>query len=133
MDNNKTVGIVNYSYLLQEITAFFNLSLQEIKKKYADYPLCLMDYFEAGIEEKSIEIRFDQEGITITCEINNDSKCQFVYLFPDKNEFAEKFVLFLKDTYDYDFIKNRWIASGFYITVKKIDRLSSEICLMFYY
>ena len=86
MDNNNIVGIKSYYYLLQQITSLLNLSLPEIRQKYINYPYCLIDYFEKEVEEKSIEIRFDQEAFTMTCLFSSEGKCEFVYLFPDKNE-----------------------------------------------
>lgn len=131
-NNNIAVGIENYPDLLQQTCALLGLSLPEIKKKYADYPHCLIEHFEQGSEDKSMEIRFDKEERTITCLFNKDDKCDFVYLFPDKNEFIEEFILFLKDTCYYDFIKNYWKASNYYIKVKEIDPSSDDVCLMFY-
>ena len=133
MDNNKIILTINFSNLLQQISALFNLSLPEIKKRYADYPHCLMNYFEADIEEKLIEIRFDQEEFTITCKVNDDDKCQFIYLVPDKTEFIEELMLFFKDSYEYDYLRNRWVALGFYIVVKAIGQSPNEVCWMFYY
>lgn len=132
MDNNRSVGINVYSITIQQITSLLNLSLSEIRQKYISYPHCLIDYFEKETEDKSIEIRFDQEEFTITCLFNEDSKCTFVYLFIDKYEFIEGLISFLKDTYDYDFIKNRWKEPTYYIQVKEISHLPNDICLMFY-
>lgn len=102
MDNNNIVGIKSYYYLLQQITSLLNLSLPEIRQKYINYPYCLIDYFEKEVEEKSIEIRFDQEEFTLTCLFSNDGKCEFVYLFPDKNEYVKGFISYLEITQSYE-------------------------------
>jgi len=132
MDNNNIIGIKSYYYLLQQITSLLDLSLPEIRQKYRNYPYCLIDYFEKDVEEKSIEIRFDQEEFTITCLFSDEGKCQSVYLFPDKNEYVTKFISYLEITQSYDYVKNRWTAPSCYIKAEAISHLSCDICLMFY-
>ena len=120
MDNNNIAGIKGYYYQLQQITSLLNLSLLEIRQKYINYPYCLIDYFEKGVEEKSIEIRFDQEEFTLTCLFSNEGKCEFVYLFPDKNEYVKGFISYLEITQNYDYLMNRWAIPGCYIKAKAI-------------
>lgn len=132
MDNNKIVSKKSYYDLLQLITSLLNLSLPEIRQKIADYPYCLIDYFEKGVEERSIEIRFAMDELTVTCLFSNEDKCESVYLFPDKNEYVKGFISYLEITHNYDYFKNRWTASGCYIKAKAITSLSSDVCLMFY-
>lgn len=132
MDNNKTVGRENYAHLLQQLRILLNQSLPEIRKKYVSYPYCLINYFEEGIEKKSIEIRFDWKKMTITCTFNDDGQCVFVHLYPDKKDFTEEFISFLNETSDYDFTKSRWEMSGYYITVSEVSYLLNDICLVFY-
>jgi len=133
MDNNKIAGIENYAGILQRIDALFNLSLPEIKKKYKGYPICVVDYSEKGKEEKSIEIRFDEEEITITCLFNTEEKCNFIYLFSDNDETIEGCISYFKDTFEYNYIENRWTTPHCFIRVKETKRLSDNICLVFYY
>ena len=92
----------------------------------------MIDYFEKNVEEKSIEIRFDQEAFTMTCLFSNEGKCEFVYLFPDKNEYVKGFISYLEITQNYDYLMNRWAIPGCYIKAKAIEHLSNNICLMFY-
>lgn len=63
MDNNNITGIKGYYYLLQQITSLLNLSLPEIRQKYINYPYCLIDYFEKGVEEKSLFILSYRHGL----------------------------------------------------------------------
>lgn len=132
MDNNKIVSKKSYYDLLQLIISLLNLSLPEIRQKFADYSYCLIDYFEKGVEEKSIEIRFGVDEFTMNCLFSNEDKCESVYLFPDKNEYVKGFISYLEITYDYDYFKNRWTTSGCYIKAKEITSLSSDVCLKFY-
>ena len=49
-----------YSKIIEQASSVLKLSISQIKEKYTDYPICLMDYIERDIHEKSIEIRFDK-------------------------------------------------------------------------
>jgi len=91
-----------------------------------------MDYFEKDMTEKSIEIRFDKEEITITCTFNSEGNCNMVYLFSDTMETIEKLTHYLKDKYEYDYIKNRWSASGYYISIKEANYHPYDVYVIFY-
>lgn len=118
--------------LLSHIPVLLNLTLQQIKTLYAGRPHCVMDYFEAGTEEKSIEIRFDEEELTITCTFYPDGICKCIFLFPDKEEAMRQLIAFFTRTYEYDFIKTRWSTGSYYIAVKEYDEPVTSLCCMFY-
>jgi len=130
MNNNKTDGVEYFADLLAQTSSLLNLSLSEIRKKYEDYPHCQITYFEGGIEEKSIEIRFDKEEITMACTFNTIEKCNSVYLFPDKNEVTEKFIKHLRKSHKYNFLKNRWKVMENYIKIQKLSKSANDICFM---
>lgn len=108
MNNNTTARNGYYSGLCNELAILLKLSFSEIKRKYANFPICLMNYHEKGVEEKYIEIRFDEEELTVTCTFDEEGTCDCIYLFPDKDEPLKNFVNDLKEAYEYDFIKSRW-------------------------
>jgi len=56
MSNKNTTGSENYAGILHHASQLINYSFDEIKSKYADYPHCVIDYFEKNLSEKSIEI-----------------------------------------------------------------------------
>lgn len=132
MDNNKTTGVKDYAVILQRMSALLNLSFSEINKKHVNYPYCLINFFEEGRMDKTIEIRFDKEEITVTCGFDAKEKCKSVYLFPDENEIIEGFISYLKETFDYDYIKNRWKISGYYVALKEISKSPNDLCLVIY-
>jgi len=133
MDNNQTVlSKENYSYLLQQISTLMKLTLSEIRYIYEAYPQCIMDFHENNVTEQSIEIRFDKEEVTVTCTFNPEGNCNIIYLFADKRETIERFIDYLKDSFDYDFIKSRWVKKEYYIKIKELTYLPYDIYLMFY-
>lgn len=133
MDNNqKAINIDDFSCLLQQIGSLMNLTLPEIKHMYETYPHCISDYHEKGVTEKSIEIRFDTEEVTVTCTFNPEGNCNMVYLFSDKRQTIENLINYLKNRYEYDFIKNRWTASGYYACIKKTSYPPYDTYVLFY-
>ncbi|MCC8145952.1 MAG: hypothetical protein LIO93_05850 [Bacteroidales bacterium] len=103
MDNNQTAfSLEDHAYLLQQISTLMNLTLFEIKYIYQSYPHCIIDYYEKDATEKSMEIRFDKEEVTITCTFNTEGNCNIIYLFADKREGIEMFIERMKEHLDYD-------------------------------
>lgn len=117
--------------LIEHIKSALNLSEKQIREKFSEYPVCLMDYIEKEVNEKSIEIRFDKEEATLTCIFDDEGVCNQVFLFPDKNEVIEELISRFEKVYKYDYIRNKWIASDFSIRVKPIARLTGDYCLFF--
>lgn len=132
MNNYKFIDIELYANLVQHVSSLLALSFAEIKKRYANYPHCVIDYFEEGSREKSIEIELKQEEIVISCLFDEKDKCKVAFLFPDKNELAEKPVILLKQSYHYDFFQNRWKISNYYVQLKKSDEFKTNYSFMFY-
>jgi hypothetical protein len=127
MNNNKRVGTEQYADLLQRLGATLNLSFSEVKDRYHGHPVCLMEYVEKDFEDKSIEVQFDEERFTINCVFGEEGRCNSIYLFPDDNDATEEFIGYLKETYDYDFIENRWPVSDHYVAIQKMNRFSTEL------
>lgn len=133
MDNNqKDLDIENYTCLLQQINTLMRLTLSEIRYIYESYPHCIIDYCEKGVTEKSIEIRFDKQGVTITCSFNSEGKCNIIYLYSDKRETIEKLIHYLKDKYEYSFYKKRWTVSAYYVCIKETSYSFHDVYVMFY-
>lgn len=131
MDHKNIVGNNDYANLLIHVSNMLNYSYQEIKSKYAEYPHSEINYFEDGENDKSIEIRFDKEGVTITCTFNADEISDFIILFPDKEQTIHEFISYLAKTYDYDFIKTRWITPDYFIKVKELSQAVYDVGFVF--
>lgn len=131
MNSHKTLISDHYPHLIEQISNLLNLSLSDIKNRYTEYPFCLIDYFEKDMTEKSIELRFDKEEVTITCTFNPEGKCNRVVLFSDKNETIEKLTHYLKDKYEYDFVENRWNVLGYYVSIKETSYSPYDMYMLF--
>jgi len=85
-----------YIDIIEHAGSMLNLSLFQIKEKYSDYPMCLMEYIEKEEHKEGIEIRFDNEKATMTCIGNDKKECISVFLFPDDTGFIDDMVGYLK-------------------------------------
>ena len=121
-----------YSKIIEQASSVLKLSISQIKEKYTDYPLYLIDYIEKDIQEKSIEIRFHKEGITLTCTFDKDGNCDESFLFPDDAQIVEDFVSYLTDHHDYSFMKSRFMLGNCYLKIKELKEQRSDICLVLY-
>lgn len=132
MTTKKTLSAQLYSKIIEQASSLLKLSLSQIKEKYLNYPLCIMDYIENDIHEKSIEIRFDEEKITLTCTFNENGNCDVTFLFADNDRIIEDFVGYLTEHYDYCFLKSRFILGNCYLKVKELKEQRSNISFVFY-
>ncbi len=121
-----------YSKIIEQASSVLKLSISQIKEKYTDYPLYLIDYIEKDIQEKSIEIRFHKEGITLTCTFDKDGNCDESFLFPDDDQLIEGFVSYLTDHHDYSFMRSRFMLGNCYLKIKELKEQRSDICLIFF-
>lgn len=121
-----------YSKIIEQASSVLKLSISQIKEKYTDYPLYLIDYIEKDIQEKSIEIRFSKEGITLTCTFDKDGNCDESFLFPDDDQLIEDFVSYLTDHHDYSFMRSRFMLGNCYLKIKEMKEQRSNICLVFF-
>lgn len=121
-----------YSKIIEQASSVLKLSISQIKEKYTDYPLYLIDYIEKDIQEKSIEIRFSKEGITLTCTFDKDGSCDESFLFPDDAQLVEDFVSYLTDHHDYSFMRSRFMLGNCYLKIKELKEQRSDICLVFF-
>lgn len=118
--------------LIKHASSVLNLSISQIKEKYMQYPMCLMDYIEKDIHEKSIEIRFDKDEVTLTCTFNEEGNCNTTFLFPDNDVLIDDFVSYLTEHHDYNFVRSRFMLGNCYLKVKELKEQKSNICLVFY-
>ncbi|MBD8349765.1 hypothetical protein [Dysgonomonas sp. HGC4] len=121
-----------YSKIIEQASSVLKLSISQIKEKYTDYPLYLIDYIEKDIQEKSIEIRFSKEGITLTCTFDKDGNCDESFLFPDDAQLVEDFVSYLTDHHDYSFMRSRFMLGNCYLKIKELKEQRSDIYLVFF-
>lgn len=122
---------LTYSKVIETVSTILGLSFSEIKSKFANYPHCVINYFEKEILDKSIEIRFDEVQVTITCTFDSDEFSDYIILFPDKEETIHGFIGYLSKTYDYDYIKTRWITPDYFIKIKELTQAVCDVGFVF--
>jgi len=121
-----------YIDIIGHASSMLNLSLFQIKEKYSDYPMCLMEYIEKEEHEEGIEIRFNNDKVTMTCIGNDKKECISVYLFPDNNGFIDDIVGYSKSNYDYSYLKSRFILDSCFMKLKESKELKDNIYLIFF-
>lgn len=130
MDNKNSIGIENNAGFFLQVCNLLNNSFLEIKNDYADYPHSEISYFEKVLKNKSIEIRFDEIEITITCSFNPDELCDCIFLYPDKSETSNELIAYLRKRYEYDYIHAKWIAPDYSIKLQKVVLSIDDLCFM---
>lgn len=108
-----------FSKLIHSASSVLQLSFPEVKKRYGDYPICLMYYTEKNIKEDIIEIRFDSEQATLSCTFDMDSACKSSYLFLDHLECLTECIEYLNANYTYDYINCQWKLPDCWLSLKK--------------
>ncbi len=122
--------IANYFRELVDYTSsMLQFSYSEIQNRFSDYPLCLMNYVEKDINERMIEIRFDNKKATISCLFNKQDKCNATFLFFDCSTDEDLFISYLTEKSSYNFRKCSWIMENCYA---KVNEENSDIAFVFY-
>ena len=111
--------------LLEHAWSTLGQSVEELKEKYKDYPICLMEYIEKEVHEHVIEIRFDTEEATISISFDSENNCDASFLFLDSTEDEELLIDHLIDSADYNFRKSSFKLPSCSLKVKETK---SETC-----
>lgn len=102
MENYNAERAEYFTCLLGKYSALLNFSVNELKVGFTDYCVIITERIEKGITEKSVQIRFDEDGLTVTCTFNDWGKCDCVRLLLDKRVSAEEFWECLRWVYGED-------------------------------
>lgn len=94
-----------FDTLLEHAWSTLGQSEDDLKEKYKDYPICIMEYIEKGLHDHVIEVRFDNEEATISISFDNANKCDASFLFFDSTEDESSLIDHLVNSVDYDFRK----------------------------
>lgn len=117
-----------YELLTEEACSVLGLPYEELKDKYKDYPICLMEYIEGSIYERVIEVRFDKEEATISISFNKNNICDASFMFFDNLKDEDSFIEYLNVDREYDFERSSWIMPDCNLKVKP-----SKYEMVFYY
>lgn len=105
------------------------LSQRDIRNKFPDNPICFIEYYEKIDLGNVVEVRFDEEKVTLTCAFNKEQKCNSAYLFFDEHSTVLDYMEYIKNTFAYDYLGCRWLLHNCFMSTKKIDGITG---FMFY-
>jgi len=111
----------NHIDLTNHAVSVLNLFFKEIKVRFANHPICLMEYHEKGAYEKTIEIRFDPEQASLSCILNEEKICDIAYLFFDNHLTVGNYIQYLNENFTYDYLTAKWSISDWKISIKRVD------------
>ncbi len=117
-----------YELLIEEASNTLGLSYQQLKDKYKDYPICLMEYIEGIIYERVIEVRFDKEEATMSISFDKEDICDASFLFYDNLKDEDSFIEYLNKDTDYDFKRSSWVMADCYLKVKPPKKYETAFC-----
>ncbi|MFV0340503.1 MAG: hypothetical protein ACK5MA_07785 [Parachlamydiaceae bacterium] len=114
-----------FDTLLEHAWSTLGQSENDLKEKYKDYPVCLMEYIEKGVHDHIIEVRFDNEEATISISFDSENNCDASFLFLDSTEEEELLINHLIDSADYSFRKSSFQLPSCSL---KIKETKTETC-----
>jgi len=115
--------------LTNDVTSVLNFHHKDLKEKFPDNPISFTEYYEKENSKNVIEIRFDAQKVTLTCVFNEQKRCISSYVFFDNHLDVLNYIEYIKDSFTYDYISNRWLIFHSFMIIKKIDGIMS---FMFY-
>lgn len=111
----------DFSYLTGQAYAAFGESHAQVKERFKDFPMCLMDYIDNGGHEEHIEISFDEKNASVTYCFDTGRMLLYSVIYFCEPSDVGLFLCFLEGFADsYDYLKKRWIIdTHFYMTVQE--------------
>jgi len=117
-----------YKLAIEEAYRTLGGAYRELKERYKDYPLYLMEYIEEDDFEKIIEVRFDKQQTTISMTFNEENICDTSFLLFDSLEDEDCFVEYLNQNRKYDFKLSHWVMEDCYVKVKPPLKFGTAFC-----
>lgn len=108
-----------FSDLIAQANSLLRMTDRQIWERYHQYPICFADFYENGERQKTVEIRFDNQQISIECLLNDSGFCDYAFITPDNVKSLPEYVNFFNAMYEYDAIRRRWILADGFLTQKK--------------
>lgn len=100
----------NFEVLIEKAGSCFGKSASEIKNKYKDYPICLMEYIENETHEYIVEVRFDNQEATVSFSFDKDNNCNYSFLIFDNAKDEDLLIDYLVEFAEYNFRKSCWLV-----------------------
>lgn len=125
MQNQNT----KFKILIKEACDVLGSSYRELKDRYKDYPICLIECIEKAIHEFILEVRFNDHLATISLSFDTENNCNGAFLFFDNADDEDSFLEHLHENADYDFKWSRWTMINCFL---KIEPTKYETAFHFY-
>ncbi|MCD8178428.1 MAG: hypothetical protein LUE98_13805 [Tannerellaceae bacterium] len=130
MNNNKTTGIEHYTGLFQQIIHLLGKTPEEIINSYPDHEMSLLEWPKSYGMKERLEIRFQEEQATLTCEFDKKRRSRVVNIFTDINPTAEECIRVFNQNYPYNWFFNRWKMASCYLYLKQLDEIIYFKCTL---
>lgn len=114
--------------LTYNVRSVLGLYHEEIQNKYSDNLLNFLSYRENDIKKDMIEIRFNQEGATLTCYFDINKRCIGVYLFFDNHMHQNGYIQYINNNFTYDHRVCKWELKNCVMSIQETREIS---CFMF--
>lgn len=111
-----------FTSILKNACSGLNLTIQEIKDKYKDYSICVMEYINSGKHDNGIEIYFDKEAANIIFTFNEENICDYTSIYFDDTGYIDLFVDYLIEAAEYSFRKSCWLIDGCFLKIKEVKK-----------
>lgn len=105
-----------FKELIQQAQSLLNMSSHEFKDKYSE----LIRQIDNESTGYAIDVRLNEDKITISCLIDKQKRCTDVYFFFDRIEDEDVFIDYLMGYVDYSFRKRVWSVFDCNIRTKEI-------------
>ncbi|MDU1906259.1 MAG: hypothetical protein E6772_15935 [Dysgonomonas sp.] len=123
----------DFSYLIEQACTAISESHIEVRERYKDFPLCLMELIADGIHREQIEVSFDKQNGSVTYffDKNRIVECSSICLYELSD--TDLFIVYLEQFADsYNYIKKHWIINQqYYMTANEMERCVHFYCYKF--
>lgn len=110
---------IKFETLLEHASLALGQSIDELKGKYKNYPVCLTDCIEKETHSCVVEVRFENEEATISISFDSENICDGSFLFFDKNEEEDLLIDHLIEMADYNFKKSFFKLPNCFLKIKE--------------
>lgn len=111
--------------LLQHAWLTLGQSIDELKGKYKNYPVFLIECIDKEVHEHIVEIRFDNEEATLSISFDSKNKSNTCFLFLDSSVDEELLIDYLVSSEDYNFRTSSFQLPSCSL---KIKETKNEVC-----
>lgn len=118
----------NFNDIFEIATSCFDKSDKQIESLYDQYPIYRVKSMKGEDNSHAIEVRFEEQNATVAFYLSNDLICESSYLFFDKDEDEELFILFLLVIVQMEKLNENWLL---WISRVKIIRAINCLCFHF--